>query len=60
MRLTIVLAIALALGGVGLAVAPAATACSSDPDAVCIIIGNVECTREHKPVQALEECWGLP
>lgn len=60
MRLTIVLALALVLGGVTLAAAPAATACSSDPDAVCILIGKVECTQDHKPVQALDECWGLP
>ena len=60
MRLTLVLALALVLGGVGLAAAPAATACSSDPDAVCILIEKVACTREHKPQVALDECWNLP
>jgi hypothetical protein len=59
MRLTIVLALALVLGGIGLAAAPAATACSSDPDSVCIVIGKVECSQGMKPAAALEECWGV-
>ena len=61
MRLVFLLAIGLVFGGVTLAAAPAASACSSDPDAVCILIGKVECTREGgKPAAMLEECWGLP
>lgn len=59
MRVALVLALALVLGGVALAAAPAATACSSDPDSLCIIIGKVECTRGLKPAAALEECWGV-
>lgn len=60
MRLALLLAIGLALGGVAVATLPAASACSSDPDAVCILIGNVQCTQEEGVKYAAETCWGLP
>lgn len=60
MRLTMLLTLALVLGGATLAAAPAATACSSDPDALCILIGKVECTQEEGLKYAAETCWGLP
>lgn len=58
MRLVLFVALAVVLGS-AVAALPAASACSSDPDSVCILIGKVECTQGKKPAVALDECWGL-
>lgn len=60
MRLALLLAIGLVLGGVAVATVPAASACSSDPDSICILIGKVECTQEEGLKYAAKTCWGLP
>lgn len=61
MRVALLLALALAFGGIAaVATTPTASACSSDPDAVCILIGKVECTQEEGLKHAARVCWGLP
>ena len=60
MRLVVLVGMALVLGGVVIGVTPAASACTSDPDAVCIIINWIgECGAEANvkyPTTTVKNC----
>lgn len=52
MRLALLLALSLATGALAVAAVPTATACTSDPDAICHVIWTLdECGDEANPKQ---------
>jgi len=58
MRLALLLAIGLALGGVvAISTVPTASACTSDPDALCIVINRLdECGSDLNHKTLVKRC----